>query len=297
MYFHPTRFCGTPGPLRDTRPRSSYAGCQHGHLAKASAKSLMKLDAESSRRAKTKALTERTVQATTIARASTKTKADQKQSRNPLRSKRSILNAAHREFCQHGYSGGRVEAIAKRSKVNLRMIYHYFGDKEGLYLAVLETAYLRLRTLESQLNFGHASPVEAMRQLIRLTYDFLACNPDVLAIISNENTLRGRFLKKLPSVKARTLPLIESIADVLRRGHAQGLFRRGVDPLQFYISLVALSQLHIVNRFTLSIIFDKDLADETWLQERRICVEHILMSYLQDVQRGASIEPRAKKLH
>src|ERR1700722_13238552 len=86
-----------------------------------------------------------------------------KQVRNPIKSKQAILDAAHREFCQHGYSGGRVENIAKRSKANLRMIYHYFGDKERLYLAVIEVAYLRLRTLESQLDFTHPSAVEAMR--------------------------------------------------------------------------------------------------------------------------------------
>jgi TetR/AcrR family transcriptional regulator len=206
-----------------------------------------------------------------------------KQSRNPVRSKQAILDAAHREFCQHGYSGGRVELIAKRSKTNLRMIYHYFGDKERLYLAVLEAAYLRLRALESQLDFTHPSPVEAMRNLIRLTYDFLTSNPDVLAIISNENTLRGRFLQKLPRVRARTIPLIDSIANVLKRGHAQGHFRKGVDPLQFYISLVALSQLHVVNRYTLSIILETNLADPQWLQERRIFIEQMLMSYLQDV--------------
>lgn len=203
------------------------------------------------------------------------------QTRNPVKSRFAILEAAHREFCLHGYSGGRVEVIAKQSKVNLRMIYHYFGDKEGLYLAVLEAAYLRLRALESQLNLSQSAPVDAMRQLILFTYDFLALNPDVLAIISNENTLRGRFLRRLPTVKEKTLPLIDTIANILDRGYAEGCFRKGVDPLQFYVSLVALSQLHISNRFTLSIIFDKDLTDPVWLRDRRECIEQILMSYLQ----------------
>lgn len=213
-----------------------------------------------------------------------------KQVRNPIRSKQAILDAAHHEFCQHGFSGGRVEIIAKRSKTNLRMIYHYFGNKERLYLAVIEVAYLRLRNLESQLDFTHPLAVESMRRLIRFTYDFLASNPNVLSIISHENTMRGRFLRKLPSVKAKTLPLIDSIADILARGNAQGHFRRGVDPLQFYISLVALSQLHISNRFTLSIIFDKDLSDQQWLRDRRTCIEEILMSYLQDKSKTAFAE-------
>jgi TetR/AcrR family transcriptional regulator len=214
-----------------------------------------------------------------------KRKAKAKQVRNPIKSKKAIFDAARHEFCQHGYSGGRVEIIAKRSKTNLRMIYHYFGDKERLYLAVLEDAYLRLRTLESQLDFAHPSAVEAMQRLILFTYDFLALNQDVLAIISKENTLRARFLRKLPSVKERTLPLIDSIASILKRGHDQGNFRQDVDPLQFYICLVALSELHISNRFTLSMIFEKDLTDPRWLNERRTCIQDMLMSYLQNNKR------------
>ncbi len=220
------------------------------------------------------------------------TGAKPKQSRDPVRSKQAILEAANEEFYQHGFSGGRVESIAKNSKSNMRMIYHYFGDKEGLYLAVLEAAYLRLRSQESKLDLSLMTPPDAMRQLIKFTYDFFASNKDVLTLINNENTMKGRFLKQLPNVKNITLPLINAITSILKRGHRDGSFRGGVDPLQFYVSLVALSQLHILNRFTLSIIFDKDLTDSSWLKQRRSCVEDTLMAYLQDIA-PSSAAPKA----
>lgn len=204
----------------------------------------------------------------------------EKRGRDPVKSKQTILQAATGEFCQHGFSGARVETIAARSRSNMRMIYHYFGNKEGLYLAVLEAAYARLRNREHALDLDRASPVDGIRALIRFTFDFFAENQDVLALINSENTQKGRFLRKLPNVRAMTVPLLDSISVLLKSGVQQKHFRRGVDAIQFYVSLVALSQLHILNRYTLSIIFDEDITDAEWLRERRDHVEEILMAYL-----------------
>lgn len=209
-----------------------------------------------------------------------------KRSRDPVKSRQTILRTAVGEFCRHGFSGARVERIATKSKSNMRMIYHYFGDKEGLYLAVLESAYTRIRAEEGKLDLSDADPVEGMRTLIRFTFDFFASNKDILALINGENTLRARYLRKLPHVQAMTVPLVESIRALLERGYRKDRFRPNVDPVQLYVSLVALSQLHLLNRYTLSVIFDTDLADAGWLAERRTHVEEILMSYLLDRSAG-----------
>lgn len=206
--------------------------------------------------------------------------AKSKRPRDPVKSKQTILRAAVAEFCQHGFSGARIERIAAKSKCNMRMIYHYFGDKEGLYLAVLESAYTRLREQEKKLDLSGNSPTEGMRVLIRFTFDFFESNKDVLALISGENTLRARYLRKLPNVRAMTVPLLSLIGRMLVLGHKQGQFRPDLDPMQIYVSLVALSQLHILNKYTLSVIFDKDISASGWLVERRSHVEDLLMAYL-----------------
>lgn len=198
--------------------------------------------------------------------------------RDPERTRRAILEAAREEFCSHGLNGARIERITRRSRENTRMIYHYFGNKEGLYLAVLEAVYGEIRKQEQQLDLAAADPVEGMRRLILFTFDFFATRSDFLALISSENIQRGRFLKRLPSIQALTLPLVEAIRDLLGRGHRQGLFRGDVDAVQFYVSIVAQSQLHISNRFTLSVLFDEDLTDAAWLAARR---EHTLALLLR----------------
>jgi TetR/AcrR family transcriptional regulator len=200
--------------------------------------------------------------------------------RDPDRTRRAILDAGRVEFCLHGFNGARIERIARRSKSNLRMIYHYFGNKEGLYLSNLESVYSEIRNQELQLDLANCSPLEGLRRLILFSFDFFATHSDFIALISTENILKGRFLKRLPSIQAMSLPLIEVIRGFLQRGEKEGIFRTGIDPLQFYVSIVAQSQLHISNRYTLSVLFNQDLTNEDWLRARREHTTEMLISYL-----------------
>lgn len=202
------------------------------------------------------------------------------QTRDPERTRRTILDAAKSEFCQHGLKGARIERITKKSGSNPRMIYHYFGNKEGLYLAVLESVYGEIRKQEQKLDLSEKDPLTGMRHLILFTFDFFATHSDFIALINNENILRGRFLKRLPSIQAMTNPLIESIRKLLERGHAEGVFRGQVDAIQLYVSIVAQSQLHISNRYTLSVLFNVDITSKEWLANRREHTLDLLIGYL-----------------
>ena len=66
-----------------------------------------------------------------------KTKPVRPNSRDPERTQQRILAAALKEFAVRGFAGARVSTIARRAKINKRMLYHYFEDKEGLFCAVL----------------------------------------------------------------------------------------------------------------------------------------------------------------
>lgn len=200
--------------------------------------------------------------------------------RDPDRTRRAILSAARVEFCQHGFNGARIERIARRSKSNTRMIYHYFGNKEGVYTSILESVYSEIRNQELQLDLENSSPLEGIRKLILFSFDFFATHSDFIALINTENILKGRFLKRLPSIQAMSVPLIDVIRDILQRGEKDGVFRPGIDPLQFYVSIVAQSQLHISNRYTLSVLFNEDLTDADWLQARREHTAEMLISFL-----------------
>src|SRR4030081_680192 len=77
--------------------------------------------------------------------------------RDPERTSAVIRAAAVKEFTEKGYGGARIDAIALRSGVNKRLIYHYFGSKEALYLAVLESGYSGIRSAEASLRLPRLS--------------------------------------------------------------------------------------------------------------------------------------------
>ncbi|MGN6463833.1 MAG: TetR family transcriptional regulator [Pseudolabrys sp.] len=200
--------------------------------------------------------------------------------RDAALTKEAILNAATYEFCRNGLGGARVEAIAQRAKANMRLLYAYFGDKSGLYIAVLEHVYTEIRAAEQQLNLDNLDPAAAMRELVNFTFTFFGEHQDYIALINNENLQRGQNLRKSRKIAKLTLPLVTSIEDILRRGSASDVFRKDVDPINLYITITALSYFHVSNRYTLSAMFGQDLGDPEWLKGRRDHAQEMIFAWL-----------------
>ena len=189
--------------------------------------------------------------------------------RDPERTRAQILAVALREFARHGFHGARVERITKAAKCNPRMLYHYFGSKEQLYLAALDEVYAGIRAQERSLDLETGPPGHAMRRLVEFTFDFFASNEVFLRMTRNENMLGGRYIQRSRMIRDMSQPLLDAIDRLVARGHAAGAFRERVDPLQLYVSIVALSAHHLNNGATLSATFGADLADPAWQAARR----------------------------
>lgn len=201
--------------------------------------------------------------------------------RDPERTRASILAAAIHEFSLRGYEGARVDAITKRAKVNKRMLYHYFGGKDGLYLAVLEGRYEAIRSAEGALDLTHRDPIEGMANLIHFTWSYFLDHPEFLSILATENQHKARFLKQSERIVQLNSPLIDALRLVLTHGVEQKVFRTGVDPVQLYISIAALGFFYLSNRWTLSTIFRRDLLSEAELSSWR---EHITSMVLASLK-------------
>jgi AcrR family transcriptional regulator len=179
--------------------------------------------------------------------------------RDPARNRSRILKAAVAEFARHGLGGARVDRIAARAGANKRMLYYYFGNKDDLFLAVLEDSYARIRSAERALHLTDVDPREAMRRLVEFTWRYYLQHPEFLTLLNSENLHRGRHVRHSKNVVAMHSPFVAMIKQVLGRGARTGEFRRGVDPVQLYISIAALGYFYLSNRHTLSAIFERDL--------------------------------------
>ena len=201
--------------------------------------------------------------------------------RNPALTKQDILVAARAEFCEFGLDGARVDRIAERASANKRLLYHYFGNKEALYSAVLLEAYREIREGERELHLVALEPAEAMRKLIGFTFDHFRRHPWFIRLLATENIQRAEFVKRIPEIKALHSPIVGQIRTVLAAGQKARLFRRGVDPIHLYISIAGVSYFYFSNIHTLSVIFDVTLESESEMAARRSHVEEVIMGYLR----------------
>lgn len=200
--------------------------------------------------------------------------------RDPERTRRAILEAATAEFVAHGFGGASVNEIAARAGVNKRMLYHYYGKKDDLYLAVLERCYSGIRSAEMALALTDLPPVAAIERLVLFTWGYFLEHPEFISLLNTENMLKGHYLARSSRIPDLHSPLIAMIEDVLARGQAEGVFRKGVDPVQLYISIASLGFFYLSNRYTLSTIFERDLMEEARLAERGQHIVTVIQGYL-----------------
>ncbi|MBA8841443.1 TetR/AcrR family transcriptional regulator [Ochrobactrum sp. RH2CCR150] len=179
-----------------------------------------------------------------------------------------ILEAAKKEFAKNGLGGARVDDIAEKAKSNKRMIYHYYGSKEDLFRIVLENVYLEIRAAEQKLNLKDLDPKAALERLVRFTWEYYLKNPEFLTLVNSENLHRAKHLKKSEIVRASSRKLVSMVAELLERGVRDGVFREGIDPVQLNITIAAVSYYYLTNRFTGSIIFERDLMAKSALEDR-----------------------------
>lgn len=194
--------------------------------------------------------------------------------------RRAILDAAFAEFTEKGYSGGRVDEIATRTGMSKRMIYYYFGSKEGLYAAVLEEAYGGMRDAEAALDLDVLPPAEAMRQMVEVTFDHHASHPGFVRLVAVENIEGARQVAASPGIRDRNSEVIGRVTALLARGEASGVFRRGVDPLDLHMLISSFCFYRVSNRHTLGAIFGRDLTTPEVAARQRDMMVHAVMRYL-----------------
>ena len=170
-----------------------------------------------------------------------------------------ILRAATKVFARHGFAGGRVEQISKAAKSHDRMIYYYFGSKEGLFIAVLEEMYRRFNEAESKLALDGVPPVEALKAVIRFMWLHYQKHPEFITLLNTENLHRGRHISKSLRAREYSSPAVSVLDAVLARGVQQKLFRADVAARDVYLMIASMGYFYLSNRFTLSAFLGEQL--------------------------------------
>jgi AcrR family transcriptional regulator len=195
--------------------------------------------------------------------------------------KRDILAVARREFARKGFAGARVDEIAAATRTSKRMIYYYFGDKERLYIAVLEDVYQGIRDLEQTLELDGLAPEQALTALVTFTFDYQNANADFVRVIMNENMQDAVHLKRSRGMRKVNAGAIDGLTRIIVRGQKAGVFRTPLDAIDLHMTISALSFFNVANRATFSAIFKADMTSPAALAIRRAQVIDTVLRYVR----------------
>jgi AcrR family transcriptional regulator len=134
-----------------------------------------------------------------------------------------ILEVATREFAEKGLAGARIDVIAEAMRTSKRMIYYYFGSKEGLYVAVLEEAYRRMRgSSPSEPHLEDLAPEEALRKLVAFTVDYQLAHPEFIRLVMTRTSTAASTWRAKPGHPQLNVPAIEGAAGGATSGACGG---------------------------------------------------------------------------
>jgi len=202
---------------------------------------------------------------------------------NPERTKRNIIDVAIKEFAQNGLSGARIDEIAAKTRSSKRMIYYYFGDKEGLYVKVLEEAYSAMRATEAALDLEGLPPVKALERLVRFTFDHHNSHENFIRLVMIENVHHGEYLAKSAVIQKLNVTAINAVREIYERGVDQRVFRPGLDPVELHWQISALCFFNVSNRATFSQIFKRNLGTRTSLDSLRETVVDMIVRHVREI--------------
>jgi AcrR family transcriptional regulator len=206
---------------------------------------------------------------------------DMKRKYDPEQTKRNIIDIATEEFAAMGLSGARVDAIAQRTNTTKRMLYYYFGSKEGLYEAVIEEAYGKIRALEQSLHLDTMDPREGLRELVEFTFNFHDKQRDFVRLVTIENIHGAKHVSRLKPFRARNASVVKTIADLIARGVAARQFRSDIDPVDLHLFISSLCFHRVANRHTFTAAFGRDPSGARLRTRHREMIVDAVMRFMQ----------------
>jgi TetR/AcrR family transcriptional regulator len=207
----------------------------------------------------------------------TRPKPAKEKQRDRERTRARILMAARDVFARDGFDGAAMESVARDAGVSKGLIYHYFDNRELLFIEALEAEVTELRHRQADLELRTLDPVAAVERLTVATFDYFIENPRLISLLNAENRLEGQFIRRSKVLLTAYDTLIDALEDILKRGRAERKFRDGITPVALYLSIAGLCFHFSSNRYTLGAVFRRSFADPEETRRRRAeIVEFVL---------------------
>lgn len=189
--------------------------------------------------------------------------------RNPERTRERILAAALKEYAARGFAGARVDAIARRAAINKRMLYHYFGDKEDLFKAVLRRKIAERNAWAEAIS---GEPTETLP----FWFEAACKDPDWIRLLEWE-ALQGDG-KKLIDAKQRRLAVTQALKRVRQR-QARGQVSADYDPRHVMLAMRSLTMFPAAFPQLTELIMGRAVSDPKFQRERMAFLRKFALAF------------------
>ena len=196
--------------------------------------------------------------------------------RDPQKTRAHLLNAGVKLFSQRGYDGVSVDEIVHQAGVNKRMLYHYYGNKDGLYVEVLRVVFAELESLEIAVLTGDVSTADAIRNVLKEYFAFLEEHPEFVSLLMWENLHRGRFLDVHPNLLSKSKVLAQ-LREIVVRARAAGEIDQDLDVRHLLVLLYGACFIYQSNRFTLRHTMELDCQHPSVLRDGLCLAQNIIV--------------------
>ena len=194
--------------------------------------------------------------------------------------KEKLLEVAEEHFSEKGFFGARVDEIADAAGINKRMLYAHFGNKEGLYSAVLLKTYQNLAACEKQFIIEGFDPIASIKNIVFISFKFLVENPRFVRILLWENLNRGEAVPRTELVKLKE-PTLDYMRRQIKRGINMGIFRSDADEYHTVLSLMSFCFSYFSNIHTMSAVLERNMTSDDEIRSRAEYISEIIIKYLQ----------------
>jgi TetR/AcrR family transcriptional regulator len=203
-----------------------------------------------------------------------------------------ILNAAEKVFAEHGFDGARIDAIAATANYNKSLLFHYFGDKLGLYAAVLRRADEHMNEQQMQVIVALAQEEDTafkankfrilLKTAMEAFFDYLVEHPHFIRIVLWEMAEGWQTYAKIISQRDRED--VEQFRSLLYKAQSAGLLRSDFDPVAQLVLSVYFCLYHLGTiPFFQLLLPDRDFSSpEALAQTREFTIDFVLHGLLAD---------------
>jgi AcrR family transcriptional regulator len=173
-----------------------------------------------------------------------------------------ILDAAEELFARQGLGPTTIKQIGEAARQNPALLYYYFGNKEGLYHAVLHRVVSALVARGGAALRASPSPPEAVRGLVKAQVEFVLTHPNAPKLLVRE--MIDHDAREAETLLLETAAgLFERLCTVIRRGQQSGVFRKDVEAHFAAVSTISQAMYFMVARPAISLFLHEPVTPAT----------------------------------